>query len=228
MKALGLSLIAAAVTLAPLVACGGGGSNSDGTDVTVPDAKVTPDAPVTPDAFVLPAGCDYYEQNDTGNDAITTSGNTEQSQFSLAATTTTFCGQINSGHFVAPVAPATYGLVDYDVIQFTVAANTQAFVTLTGTGIDDTLPLSFFVGGGADKTAAADGVYDTRVMRATGADLFPAGDYVYVVGASAMAAITANHEYRLKITTDAGIAPRGGMRNARRRSNAGPVARMCL
>lgn len=199
MKALGLSFLAAAVTLAPLGACGGGG-NSDGTDVTVPDAKVTPDAPVTPDAFVLPAGCDYYEQNDAGNDGQAM-GALEMTQLTFS-TSTTVCGNLNAGHFKPPMTAGGFGLVDEDVYLFDVGADTNVFITLTGTGLVETANPQFSVFNVNDDTAAASGFYKTD--RASGADRFKAGTYAIIVASTSKTEVTTTSTYKLKIATDTG------------------------
>lgn len=202
MKALGLSFIAVAATLAPLVACGGGG-NSDGTDVTVPDAKPTPDAPVTPDATVLPPGCDYAEQNDSGN----STGNTPEATQLNVTGKTVLCGKLNNGHFQAPTPPATDGVIDLDFYTLDLAADSDVFVSLTGTGLDTpaagsevdyligqpdpmTMRLRFDLGGA---------LYGDHVA---GATHLAAGTYYVVVGNFGTADAASSFDYKATIKVE--------------------------
>ena len=182
-----------AVLVIPIAACG-----SNHGSVTVDAANVVPDGPAVPadamlDAAPTPVGCDLGEQNDQGNDD-TVSGTAEATGLSFGGTTTTICGNIDSGHY-----DTMFNTVDVDSYAFAVATEGDVLVSITGTGLSafdfaevvlldsQQNPLGFgtFLGG--------HGVLSAHV---------PAGNYEVSVDASAPADITAPVPYKVAITSD--------------------------
>ena len=203
MKTLGLSLIAVAATLAPLVACGGGGDNNDGgSDVTVPDARV-PDGASTPDSSTLPAGCDYAEQNDTGNGA-NAAGAVEQTQLTVT-TRTTICGKLNNGHFTAATTAGSDGTIDIDAYTVTLPADSKILMTFGAAGLNTATAgaevdyLIFdstgkVVGGNVTRIGGADHIVDAPVL--------DAGDYTLLMGNFGAADTAAAIDYKAVIAVE--------------------------
>lgn len=163
-----------------LAACGGGSSHH-------PDAGMA-------DAPKPPPGCDYAELQDSTNDFLQQMFMTEDTHVAFS-TKSVICGTINNGHF-----DASQSDVDVDDYQFSVDADTDALVTLTGSGLEN---ISQVLLEAYDPTAGA-GLGAGTFTFDHGAMLvhFAAGNYELSVEAYASADIAAPVPYKLQIATD--------------------------
>jgi hypothetical protein len=121
-------------------ACG-----DDGNKGTV-DAPNEPPIDAAPDAPVTPVNCDYTEQADATNDDFSgnvANGVPEATGKTFTSTTTTICGKLDSGHFVAADE-----LVDIDGFTFAASGEVDVRIdlTLTGTKTVDYLSLNVYTG----------------------------------------------------------------------------------
>lgn len=171
-------------------ACGG----DDGPS-TQPDAAPTVDA--SPDGPTLPAGCDYAEQNDAGNDSYIQGGGREATNLTFTARTTV-CGQIDSTHF-------DNGKVDIDAYAITLSAPATVTLTLVGSGLEGLEQAGFEVWSGMDFADPEGGgsFVGNHGIRALTLD---AGTYELAVLAGNAAAIGSPIAYKLTIATDAPAA----------------------
>jgi hypothetical protein len=182
-----LSCLIAALTLTA-AACGDDGSTP------LVDGPVTPIPDASPDGPVLPAGCDFAELNDGGND-ILAGGSAEATNLTLAQSST-MCGTINNGHFAD-------GAVDLDTYSITLAADSSVLLSVAGTGleaIDGVDVLIVSDDGQGNLGIEGSGIFlgDHAIANA---DL-AAGTYQLVVLASAAADIAGPVDYKLKIAVD--------------------------
>ncbi|CAN5921841.1 hypothetical protein BH11MYX3_BH11MYX3_19340 [soil metagenome] len=121
-------------------ACG-----DDGNKGTV-DAPSEPVIDAAPDAPVTPVNCDYTEQADATNDDFSgnvANGVPEATGKTFTSTTTTICGKLDSGHFIAADQ-----LVDIDGFVFAASGEVDVRIdlTLTGTKSVDYLSLNVYTG----------------------------------------------------------------------------------
>ena len=168
------------ISFALLVACGGGSSHH-------PDA-----APA--DAPKPPPGCDYAELQDGTNDFLQQMYMPENTHVAFS-TKSVICGTINNGHF-----DSTQNDVDVDDYQFTVDADTDALVTLTGSGLENihqVLVEAYDPGAGAGLGTSTF-TYDHSAMLVH----FATGTNELSVEAYASADIAAPVPYKLQIATD--------------------------
>ena len=121
-------------------ACGDDGKNMGTVDAPNEQADAAPDAPVTP------VVCDYTEQADATNDDFSgnvPNGAPEATGKTFTSTTTTICGKLDSGHFIAADQ-----LVDIDGFVFAASGEVDVRIdlTLTGTKTVDYLSLNVYTG----------------------------------------------------------------------------------
>lgn len=186
-----MRLLHCLVPLVAVAACG-----DDGSTPVQPDAPKTIDAPPLDPDSGIPAGCDYAETNDAGNDPFAmTPGTPEASNLTLG-TSSVFCGKIDNGHFV-PGDMGDPGLVDADAYSFTVAADSHAVLSITGAGLEtiDTVQIGILDAGGdlfGIATFAGTSGLDLS-------SLLPAGTYTLVALGVAPADIAAPVDYKVKL-----------------------------
>lgn len=175
------------VTFAAAAGCG-----DDNHKKPNPDAFVFQDAP--PDVAMPPA-CDYTEAHDTTNDYNLTTGFVpEESGIAFNGTSKTICGKINNGHF-----SSTNFSIDIDDYRFTVAADSDVLVTLTGPGLENISTVGIFsVDTGQNRVGGGYFFSDHAVFSAH----LPAGTYEISAEAYANADIAAPVPYSLKIASD--------------------------
>jgi hypothetical protein len=176
---------ASLIILLSLAACG------DDSNTAVRDAATSDgndhDAMTDIDAAV-PATCDYTEAADGTNGTVT---GAETTNLTLA-TKLTLCAQIDNGHFSQQV-------VDTDAFKFTIAADTDVIMHITGAGIDalaDTL-IQLRRGNAFVAFGVVEGDHGTLIAH------LPAGEYVAAMAAFNGSDLAAPVPYRLTIATDA-------------------------
>ena len=161
---------------------------------TPPDAGPALDA--APDAG---SACAYTEQFDPTNDDIIGAGTPEPTGLTFGASFTV-CGAIDSTHFDVGEA-----VVDVDGYTFTVAAEADVLVTVSGAGLDTLELVQLQIYGGAGLgTLIADGTFVGD--HAVHAVRLAAGTYELAVIASSAAAIAAPIPYQLRVAADAPLA----------------------
>ncbi len=171
-----------------LAACGddSGSSRVDGAVDSLDGTRDGGDA-------MQQVGCSFEEAADATNDLISTS---EMSGLTISATRVDICGTINNTHY-----DATNEIVDADFYRFTIAADTDILVHLTGSGIgaaDDTVMQVRKIGAsGFFGFGIVEGDHGTIATRLV------AGEYAIGVGTFHSASIAAPVAYRFSITTDA-------------------------
>ncbi len=174
----------------PVAACGSKSSNKP--DASVPADSATP-ADAMLDAAPTPAGCDFGEQNDQGNDDSNT-GTAEATGLTFT-TSTVICGNVDSGHFASNV-------VDIDSYTFTTAADGDVLISITSPGgatlVD--FEVDLFDDQGGEITS---GIFfgDHGILSAT----IPAGDYEVSMLAANATDVTAAIPYKIKIATDVAL-----------------------
>ncbi len=157
-----------------------------------PDAFQFQDAP--PDSSMPPA-CDYTEAHDTTNDYNLMTGFTpEETAIAFNGTTKTICGTINNGHF-----SSTYGSIDIDDYKFSVTADTDVIVTLTGSGLQNISSVGIF---SVDSTQARVGGGYFFSDHAVFSAHLAAGSYEISAEAYGNADIATAIPYKLKIAKD--------------------------
>ena len=170
-----------------LIACGGGGSSND-----TPDAASDVDVFVQLDAPVVP-GCGYSESADATNNTSPTAEAT-----GVAFTTaSSICGTVNNGHFTSGA------IVDIDTYKFSVTADSDLLVHLTGTGLETLGRVVIQVGSTAGmqrNLGIFEGDHGTVSVR------LPVGEYVVAVTGLSGADIAAGVPYRLALVADAPAA----------------------
>ncbi len=180
-------VISRSVVLLALAASACGGDN-----IHPPDAFVKMDAP--PDS--PPPACDYTEQHDLTNDYnLTTGFMAEQTGIAFSGTSKTICGTVNNGHF----STSNFS-VDIDDYAFTVAADADVLVTLTGQNLQNIATVGIFSVESGTMNATGGGYFysDHAVFSAH----LKAGSYEISVEAYANADIPASVPYKLKIASD--------------------------
>lgn len=165
-----------------VAACGGGHAS-------------TVDASEPVDARPKPAGCDWGELDDRGNDITQHTGVAEPTDVGFQ-TRAVLCGAIDTGH-----RDATSGAVDLDAYRVAITADTDVLVTLTGAGLESLarVRLSAFDVGSQQAVATASFVGDHGVFAAH----LPAGNDDIAVVAEDGADLAAPIAYRIVLATDA-------------------------
>jgi hypothetical protein len=167
-----------------IAACGDDDSGNSTTDAsTSGDGSTAIDAPPT-------RPCDHTEQADATN----------HSANGAEATGITFggalrlCGQIDSGHY-----DAVNEIVDFDVYRFTVAAETDVVMHVTGNGLGGLETVTLQIASTQRQISFGVFLGDHGALAAR----LPAGDYFAAVGAFHPSATSATIAYKLDITMDA-------------------------
>ena len=185
------SILSGLVVVASITACGGGGG------VKLVDSQVGDTGNPPP-----PPGCDYGELHDATNDNLSanSAGTPEQTLLTYTSGTMVICGSIDMTHFVAD-SNGIGGVIDSDVYDISVAADTEVRVDITGAGaetLDDVEVLVLDTSGNVQ----GDGYFLTN-HGVTDAFL-PAGTYEFAMFAgssSGAPASTTAIPYKIKIQT---------------------------
>jgi hypothetical protein len=160
------------------------------------DNKHKPDAPPSIDAPPPDAAnaCDYTEQHDATNDYnLPTGFVAEQTGIAFSGTPKTICGVVNNGHY-----SAANGSIDIDDYRFTVTADADVIVSLTG-DLQAITTIGIFAADSAQKGVGGGyfindhGVFSTHL---------PAGSYEISAEAYANGDIAAPVPYKIKIAPD--------------------------
>lgn len=188
------SSVLARVSVVLLAACGDNQTpNTGGPDAPVSDASADVDG--------LPAGCDYVEQRDATNDDVAPATGTPEDTGLALATRRVICGAFEHTHFDGDIT------VDIDSYTFTVAADTDALVRISGAAEDiELVGVDVYTGPNLDMLVGAVTFYGDHGV--TGVRL-PAGTYALTAFALNLEAIPATVPYQLEIladTTDARCA----------------------
>ncbi len=176
-----------------LIAFAACGSNS-ATPIDAAIITPTPDSTIFDamiDAAPTPAGCDFGEQNDLGNDDVNNMGTPEATGLTFT-TATTICGNIDIGHYASNTE-----VVDTDSYMFTVAATGDLLVSLTGLAAFEASEVVLLdAHGNFIQSGAFFGDHGILSAHVT------AGSYELTVDAEAAAALAAVVPYKVKIATD--------------------------
>ncbi|MGE5186559.1 MAG: hypothetical protein ACM31C_31100 [Acidobacteriota bacterium] len=165
-----------------------------GDDKHNPDAKVWMDAPADAPPDSSTNGCDYTEAHDATNDYNLASGFTaEETGIAFNGTVKTICGVVNTGHYAA-----SNGSIDIDDYRFTVAADSDVLITMSGSAST----IATFGVFGVDSTQKnIGGGYYIGNHAVFGAHL-TAGTYEVSAEAYGNSDIAASVPYKIKIQSD--------------------------
>lgn len=163
------------------------GCGDDAGSGMVDSAVTQDDAPSQTDGSTM-VTCDFTEAADATNGAA---AGAEATSLTLA-TKLTLCGAVNNGHLAS-------GLVDADAFKFTVSADTDVLLRVTGGGLEALTDMDIVI---ADPSGASVGFGVFEGDHGTLAARLPAGDWLAVAQAFNGSDPAAPTSYVMTVVTD--------------------------